>query len=503
MELYGLLYEWVPRFLRLPILYFLYFVILIGNGIFLGNTINMYSSLGVNAEPYTMAYNAMYIGMGLGLILHARLKMRFSNKELLFRGLTWMLLMNIVCATTSNTTLIVLACLMIGFTKISALIELYVIWMFIWSKKGDTSRMYPFVYFTALAGLHFVTWTVTRLTDTYNWRYAYIWIIILLLICLLFAFVFVENHPLKKRIPFYQVDYAGLILLASSMMLLNYVVVYGKVEDWLESNKIIGALFGAAISFLLFIKRGLRIKRPILNLGLFKFANFRLGLLYFLILGIFLPGTFQSAFTGSILHYEMTTNMELNLYLIPGILAGCILCYFWYLKKCDPEILIIMGFLAFVIYHFMMYNNFVSVFDIRNFWLPVVIKGFGTSLLYIAIGLYTTQKLGITVVMGAAGVMILVRSFLGSGVCSSFYSYFLYSERIKRFDYLAGKVDANNYLVKEQGGLLAVYKDLQEQAILTTSKEITGYIIIAGIVLLVIITLSYIYQKLRNTIAAS
>jgi DHA2 family multidrug resistance protein len=183
MELKDLFYSWVPLYIRLPVLYILFLVILVANGVFLSSIADIYSDLAVESEPFTQAYNAMYIGMGLGLIAHVRLKMRFSNKTLLIGGLLAMLLTNIICATTASPALAIAACLVLGFAKISALIEVYLIWIYIWSKKLDTSRVYPFVYFTALSGLYLMYWVNSRLAYVYNWRYAYLLVIILLLIC--------------------------------------------------------------------------------------------------------------------------------------------------------------------------------------------------------------------------------------------------------------------------------------------------------------------------------
>lgn len=497
MELQDLFYKWVPLYLRLPVLFLIFFVVLVSNGVYLGNSAEMYSGLGVYTEPFTEAYNAIYIGMGLGLIFHMRLKLRFSNKTLLLWGLTVLLMMNTVCATTSNTTVFVSACFILGFTKMSALVEVYVIWMYIWSKKLDTSRMYPFVYFTALAGIHLITWLTTWLAYHYNWRFAYIWILILILLSLLSALLLVENHPLKKKYPLYQLDHIGLFLLSGSMLLLNYAAVNGMVEDWLSSKKISCALFGSLITLILFIKWELTIKRPMFDLKMFQRPNFRTGLLYFLILGLFLPGTFQSAFSGGILHYEMVRNMELNLYMVPGIIAGCLLCYFWYYYGLDAELLIIAGFGLFVSYHIMMYNSFATSFSINDFWLPSVVKGFATAVLYIALGLYTTRALGIHLIMSAAGAMILVRSFLGSGICSALYTYFLYARRITHLDYLAGNNDAGNFISKEQGTNYLI--SMQQQATLTASKELSGYIIIAGIALLVILVTRLAYHRLTRT----
>jgi hypothetical protein len=494
MELLDLFHKWVPLYFRLPVLFLMFFVILVANGIFLGNVNEMSNTLGVYSEPFTEAYNALYIGMGLSLMFHYRLKLRFTNKTLLLFGLTMQLLMNIVCATTSNTVVFVAACMIIGFAKMPAFLEVYLIWVYIWSKKLDTSRVYPFLYFTALSGIYFMFWLTTWLAFNYNWRFSYIWVLILLLVCLLAALLLVKNNKLKRPLPLYQMDYPGIVLLAASMLLLNYATVNGKVEDWFESKWISGACIGSLLCFLLFIRRQLHLKRPLFDLNLFKKATFRRGLFYFMALGIFLPGTFQSAFTEEILQYDATTNMELYIYLIPGILCGCVFCYFWYFFKRDPELLIITGFACFVIYHIFMYNYFSTSFSLGQFLLPSFIKGFATALIYISVGLLTTKNIQLDRIRSAGGAMIMVRSFLGSGIFGAFYSYFLYTQQIRHLDYLASSVDAFDFRVHGAGTEL--YVQFQEQATLAASKELTGLIIIAGIILLIYLVVRYFYLRL-------
>jgi len=499
MELYDLFYKWVPIPVRLIVLFVLFFVILTANGIFLGNSGDISNDLGVYSEAYTQSFNAIYIGMGLGLLFNLRLKMRFTSKQLLLYGLCCLLVLNTICATTGNTSVFIIACLLIGFTKMTALTEVYIIWMLVWSKQMDTSRMYPFVYFTALAGLHFMTWLTSVLAFEYNWRYAYIWVLILVAICIILSIIFVENHPLKKKIPFYQVDYIGLILLGSSMMLLNYATVNGRVEDWFNSKQIILGFRGAIILFLLFILREVNIKRPIFDFSLLRRRNLRFGLLLFILLGFFSVSTFQSTFSAGTLHYESMRNMELNLYMVPGILGGCILCYFWYYFGLDADILIISGFLSFVAYHIIMYQSFSNQFALEDFWLLSLIKGFGTALIYIAVGLYTNKKLPLTLVMTGAGAMILVRSFIGSGICGALYGFWFYQQRIRNFEALALHTDPSG-IPGGPAGTTSYFAMLQQQATLTASKELTGYIIIGGLVLAGLLTVKYLYQKHKGTL---
>jgi MFS family permease len=498
MELKDLFYSWVPIWIKLPVLFFLFFVLLSANGIYLGNSTDMYSGLGVYPEPFSEAFNAVYIGMGLGLMIEVRLKRRFSNKTLLLWGLSMMLLMNIVCMVTGNPGLVVAACLVLGFTKMAAFMEVYLIWIFIWSKKADRSRVYPFVYLTALSGSYFFTWFTTRLAYTYNWRYAYIGILILVLICLLLSLILVENHPLKRRFPLYQMDWQGMFLLLAALLLINYVAVYGRVEDWFGSDKIKAALILLPVAVFGFIRRELTVRRPLLPFRLFRASGFRKGLFLFLLLGIFLPSSIQSLFTAGILHFESIRNAELNLYMIPGLAAGAVIAFAWYYYKRNPDILLFSGFLAFVIYYILLYVQLAAGLGLQNFWLLSLIKGFGLVILYISIGLYTIATFQMDTVLTAAGVMIIVRSFLGSGIFSGLYSYFLYAGRIKHLDHLAGLTAAGDYLADQRVGPEAYYQLMQQQAALTASKEMTGTIILIGLVILGGIFLSQVIRGVEK-----
>src|SRR5258708_787226 len=270
MELKDLFYKGVPAWLKLLILFIFFFVVLTCNGVYLGNSTDMYSGLGVYSEPFTAAYNAVYIGMGLGLMVEVRLKMRFTSKTLLLWGFGVMALVNVINMYTENPIIMILCCLVLGFTKMSALMDVYIMWLIIWSKKLDTSRLYPFVYLTALGGIYFITWWTAQLAYTFNWRYAYIGIIIMVLVCLLLALIFVQNNKLHRPLPLYQLDIPGLLLLVSALLLINYVVVYGRVENWWESETIQGATVLIPVAFFAFLVRQFRLKRPLLRFPKFK-----------------------------------------------------------------------------------------------------------------------------------------------------------------------------------------------------------------------------------------
>ena len=497
MELKPLFYAWMPNYARYAILTLMTFVILSTNGVYTGITTDIYSDLGVYAESYTMAANALYIGMGSSLIFFVRLSTRLTNKTLMLIGFIMMLLMNLVCTTTSNPVITIAATFIIGFTKIFALGEVYLNWLKIWSKKMNSARLYPFFYFIALAGLYFMTWFTAWLTNLYSWRNAYYALFILIAICIILTIVFIQNHPLKRKIPLYQLDIPGLLLLMTTMMLINYVAVYGKVEDWFNSVTIKAACFGAAITALLFIRREMQVKRPFLDINVFKKSNFSLGLVLIILLGVFTPSTFQSSFSGSVLHFESIRNGEINLFLIPGILLGCITAYFWYRNNFTGQLLTIIGFGAMVFYHILMYGRFVTDLNIHDFWIPSLLKGFGQAVLYISLAVYATAGFSFPHVLKAVGVIVMVRSFLAPGIFSGLYNYILYAERTRHLSKLATHIDAYEPQVFAQGNIAGFYQNIQQQANLTALKEISGSIIIFGLSVITILIIMHIYSKIR------
>ncbi|MET0636736.1 MAG: hypothetical protein ABWZ25_11970 [Chitinophagaceae bacterium] len=486
MEFYDLFYKWVPMAVRLPVLFLLAFVLLSFNGVYLGNVIDMYSALGDYAEPFTVATNCLYLGMGLCLLIIVRLKQRFPGKVMLLYGLTTMLAMNIVCATTGNPWVMVGATLFLGFSKMTAFIEVLIMWLGIWSKKLDITRVYPFIYSTALASIYFMTWFMSREAYIRNWRMAYLAVYIVLGVCLILVLLLVEKHPLKKVVPLYQIDWVGMMLFAASMMLLNYVVTYGKVEDWFQSEKIRAASFVSLLLLLLYSRRQLVIKRPLINLVLFRQPKVRTSLILFFVLGIFTPTLFQSALSGGILRYETMRSTAINLYLIPGVFIGAVLCYIWYEKNLNPRILMIAGFISFVIYHILMYNRFSVQFSYDDFIVPSLVKGFATVLLYISLGLFATNKLPLPLALPAVGMVLVVRSFLAVTVFGGVYNYLLYAQQWKHINYIGGLTDTSQF--RPGSPVASEYSRLLEaQATLAASKELTGYIIIAGIFVSVLV----------------
>jgi DHA2 family multidrug resistance protein len=196
---------------------------------------------------------------------------------------------------------------------------------------------------------------------------------------------------------------------------------------------------------------------------------------------------------------EVVRSTQLNLYAIPGLFVGVVLCYWWYAKKYVPQLLMLIGFGAYIVHHFLLYQLFAASLNMTHFWLPMLIKGFALGVLYISMGLYTTGGFKIEMALTAAGLAILVRSFLGSDIFAALYGYWLHTQRIRHFDYLAGQTDSGNFLTGQSDSLINYYQQMQGQASLAAAKELTGYIVIVGVLLFVLVTARFIHRTISET----
>jgi hypothetical protein len=112
--------------------------------------------------------------------------------------------------TIDIAALLIMDCLILGFTKMFALMWIYIIWRVIWNKKPH------------------------------------------------------------GKAPADQTDVVGLLMLAGLLMLIGYVAVYGEAENWWESPDITAAGILIPMILFAFITRAVIIERPLLHFGHFK-----------------------------------------------------------------------------------------------------------------------------------------------------------------------------------------------------------------------------------------
>lgn len=180
--------------------------------------------------------------------------------------------------------------------------------------------------------------------------------------------------------------------------------------------------------------------------------------------------------------------------------------------------LLFIGFSCFTLAIGLLYFNVQPTGMYEDLYLPMFLKGVGLLVLFVAIGVYAIQGLEPKQLIYNAFFIICARSALAPAVASGIMTNWLYRLQQQNLSVLSESVDALNptasglynqsyagYLAKglsieeaKQMALNTLYGKVQIQAITVSIKEILGYMLIIGIIILVIILLYFFkYRAVR------
>lgn len=488
----GLYHDWVPKPVQLLMIILCTVPFLVIFGVYNGNISEMTGQTGQLTEYYTLGYYAAFIGMTAVMPLLLRTKQYFRSKEIVVGCLLLLVFFSWVCATTDNGPLVVVCSFFIGVFKMMGILEFILPIFFIISPKMDRTKFYPIFYPMAIIMGQLSGYYFSQIAYEFSWEYVYLYLNIYMLVCALLSTILMHNCRASKKLPLYQFDWTGMILFVVAMIVLGYVLVFTKYHGWFQSETIFWNLVAFVVIFALFILRQKSTRRPFLIISAFAKKNVYSAIIMISLLGIFLAaGSAQSVLVLGILKYSSQTNMLLNLYMVPGVVLGGIISYYWFKHKLPLMGLIIFGFAAYVTAHVFIYYLIAPVINVKQFFIPSLLKGVGLCLLYIAVTVYSCENLDMREMLTASSVFIMFRSFVGPALFGSFISWGMYHSQWQTANNLATDMDATNYFTLLSGGGLRLYGPLQIQSILVAVKTIFGYTILGGI-------LSIVYIGLHN-----
>jgi hypothetical protein len=107
------------------------------------------------------------------------------------------------------------------------------------------------------------------------------------------------------------------------LVLIAYVLIYGQQKDWLEDSGIVYSIIAILLLFLTSVLRQRSLKRPTVDLGVFKYRNFSIGIVFLVILYL-IRGAFglTSTYFITVLGMDSLHANELMIYNILGIITG-------------------------------------------------------------------------------------------------------------------------------------------------------------------------------------
>lgn len=308
---------------------------------------------------------------------------------------------------------------------------------------------------------------------------------------------------LGKKIPLYGIDWIGLLLWTVMLFAIVFICIYGDFYDWLDSVQIRSCIVIAVVSLLININRMTSIRHPYIDPQVFRYKKFPVVLFLFLMLCLFLTtsSVLQNAFMTSILQYDTLNAISLNWCVFAGILAGAGIVFFRQavLKK-GYKLLISVGFTLIVMYQYYMY--FLLIYpdlNIESLYLPNFLKGIGHGVLYISLTIYVAKHIPFKHFFQSLCVLSFIRTSIATPLGSAILNRWMKHLQRDNWGLLSRNMD-NLHEWMPDVSLMQLYEEVNTQTMLTSLKELFGWICLLGTVFLVIV-LSYRIWRDRHLAA--
>lgn len=312
------------------------------------------------------------------------------------------------------------------------------------SLKNERSREigYSVFYGMLLCLSPFSTYMTAPILDAFDYNVLYKFIIYAYLPGGVLLLIIMNNVRLNRKIPLYQLDIYSFIIYSLILLLIGYMMAYGQQYYWFDDPRIIKAGLAALALILLLVFRQLNLKRPYLNLQVFKHRNFKVGMILITFLYL-VRGSFViiSNYFTTVLGMDPIHLGYMMLYNVAGIALGALISSRMIILKRPTRLVWMYGFFCLLVFHVWMWFLFSTQADASTFVAPLLLQGIGAGLLMMPIIAFSVSAVPVYLSSSASAVGVFFRflSFSGSIAIVNYFQLQQKSNHYNRFqDHLSG-----------------------------------------------------------------
>ena len=500
--------SWVPDRLAVATVVLILLPIAMLNGSYTGSIVEVSNTLGVYSEDITIGYYAASAGMAVSYPIVPKILAAFSGKSLLLIDLTLQFLLSWFCAAQANIDLLIAASFVIGFLKGFLMLWIIRRIKFIFSPRDIRSEFYAYFYPLVFGGGQLSMVITALLAYHYDWKYMYYFMMFLLLLAILAVVLFFRHDRPLRPIPWKELHGREMLIISTGLLMLIYLITYGKTLDWMASPRICLYIVVAPLLVALFLWEQFHSPRPFVSLKpLFEWKTI-LGYFYMMLVMFFSTSTsLLTSDLTTILRVDNTRSYTLYIWLLPGYLVGAFICFWWFRwQRWRFRFLVAGGMGCFALFFGMLYFGVSPDSTYEMLFLPMFLRGLGMLTLIIAFALFAVEDLSPKYLLSNAFFLITFRSVLTPVVASAFYNNMLYRLQQKYLVDLSGHFTATDLFAAErwQGSFVSslaqghgsdeaiqvatnsLYQLLQQQSTLLALKHMLGWLFFVTLAIAVV-----------------
>lgn len=479
--------EWVPDKFRFWIYILILLVFQFSGGIYFPAMPNMVGSLSISMNDAKMMSHAMLIGVTFYFPLAFRLKFRFTNRTNLLIAALGVAACNFAIPHVESTPLLIILNYLAGFLRLLGTFECLSTLLPKIAPTHNYSVFLSFVFVTVLGVIHLFDIISVNIIYHYDWHHLHYLAIGLLLMVTLIAFVLMRPFRFAPKIPLYGIDWIGMLLWSIFILSLIFAVQYGEQMDWFYSPNIRAAIGIAILALAFNIGRMTYIRHPFLELNAFRKRNLVNMLILFLFLGILLSvkNVLQNRFTGAVLQFDPLNTATFKWFEFAGALLGGI--FSWYTLsrlKWSHKFLAFIGMFSVVIYIVMSYFLITPNTNIEKLYLPLIFLEFGHIVVFVSLTVYAQATTPFRYYFQVICILGFIRTGIASPIGDAIYNRAMTGLMTKHL--VATGFAFNPSLMLSSTSLESIISTVHVAAL----KELYGWSVIFGVVILIAIALS-------------
>jgi len=367
---------------------------LIQFGIFAMTQSYMMSLLGLQTEDVSFAMQISYVGILATIPVQFRFMRCFETRTYLMFNIITGILLSVCCILNKDITLFY----MIRFLQGIVVCNIAGGMVGLIYSRLKTEQMQAIgstVFYGSIFSNGVLIGIVAAIVmNTADLSRVYYYSIIFQVLSLFIAYVTLSPKSGHRRYPLFQMDWIGVFLFALAAAAMCYTMIYGSRYYWFRDQRIVCSACLAVLSISSFIFRQLTIKRPLMDLSIFKSRNFIIGLLLLATYNGFKDSiNIIYSYTGAVLQWSPEKLMLLGAVNIIGVLFFMILSAQLMIRnRHSIKGFLLSGFGLMVLYHLWMYFIFTPNLSFMNLVIPVLLQGSASGLLFVPIVIFTLSS---------------------------------------------------------------------------------------------------------------
>jgi DHA2 family multidrug resistance protein len=395
------------------------------------NTLNAtgYESSQIQGHFGASSVEFMYINlvpvfvMLAGIPLAVEMAKKFPLKSMMLGITVVSIILNSCSAFAPDLFWFIVCRSLLSFCSVFGIIAALIPIVLIYNPKLNMAIMYGIVQFLIQGSSNLYKFLGAQFSGVYDWRSSLLMLNLNLLLCILLTFVFIRKDVALGKQPF-RFDFKGMLFILLFFIPILFMAAEGQNREWFSDPLITLAaamLLVVAGAYMIYARRK---TDALIDLDVFKYKNVVIGTLFFFLIGLANgTGSVIMGFMAGLLGFDDLYIARTHLYILIGLVISIPVCTYMMYRKVYLNIAAMVGFLAFTIYHLLMYFRFYPGIGESDFVLPFIFKGIGIGFLYLLSALYISEKipkhLSTSRMMSGIIARIVIATVLGGAVLST------------------------------------------------------------------------------------